>query len=109
MMTPAGWLEQLRDLLCRIYREWGGDCAELGITPTEWVDTVVETYDTQGAPQFDDGFEYQKFMKTLTELELHLGLPENSLPPEDTARLLELIAQLRQAILDINGPDEANP
>ena len=28
-MPPPTWIEQLKDYLCRIYREWGGDCASL--------------------------------------------------------------------------------
>jgi hypothetical protein len=81
-------------LLCELYEEWGGDCADLGLTPGGWVDTVTEEYAAEGAPQLDAA-GVAALLDLLNKLEAHLGLPANSLGATDTNRLLSLIASLR--------------
>lgn len=89
------WLARLRDLLCELYEQWGGNCAELGQGETNWIDTVCGSYAAEGAPHFEVPAEKDAFLSTLTELETHLGLSANTLSAADTGRLTDLIADLR--------------
>jgi hypothetical protein len=89
------WIIRLRELLCAIYQEWGGDCADLGVAPTAWIDTVTSAYVKNGAPTFADDAAQMEFLDTVGQLETHLASPDNSLTAEDNARLTTLIAALR--------------
>jgi hypothetical protein len=92
------WIDRLRDILCRLYQELGGNCADLGAEPTQWVQTVVSRYAVTGPPVFPTEEEQQAFLKVLSDLESHLALPENTLSPGDNAKLTNLIASLRAGL-----------
>lgn len=90
------WVEQLRLLLCRMYEEWGGNCKELGITPTDWIQTLTTTYAAEGPPKFETEAQWADFQVLLSEVEVHLAQPGNTLSAADNSALLNLIAALRQ-------------
>ena len=89
------WTAWLRELLCRLYMAWGGQCDELGKTPSNWVNTVVGVYATKGAPTFPDQNAKERFLTTLDLLEVHLAQPGNTLTPAENAELAAWIADLR--------------
>ena len=93
--SSSNWVQELWDILCQMYRAWGGDCKDLGPAPTNWVDTVRGAYQSYGAPNFTDGASKIAFLDLLTTLQSLLGEPDNSLGPADTDRLLNLITDLR--------------
>lgn len=92
------WIEQLRYLLCQMYQEWGGDCKDLGIEPPEWVQTVTAMYAAEGDPTFENEAEEATFLQLLTDLEVHLALPQNTLSAADNQKLRDLIASLRNSL-----------
>lgn len=94
------WIELIRDLICKLYQEWGGDCADLGTVPTAWIDSVENEYQQNGAPEFENDAERQACLANLTQLENALASSANSLSPADNARLTTLIDNLQN---DIQG------
>ncbi len=102
MPPPPGdpWLDWLRELLCRIYKQWGGDCAtEFPEAPSGWVAKVTQAYSSNGAPTFSDPLLKQQFLDTLDALESHLKLAANSLSTADTNALFSMIEGLRNDLL----------
>lgn len=93
--ATASWLQTLRDLLCDLYEQWGGNCAELGEGAIAWISTVCGTYSAQGAPTFGSSQEKLAFLGTLSTLETHLESPRNTLSSGETTQLTDLIVNLR--------------
>src|SRR5690348_16430269 len=85
---PTTWVQQLWDVLCKMYRAWGGDCRDLGPNPSDWVNADEGAYGTKGAPEFPGSAAKQAFLELLTTLETLLDEPDNTLGPTDTSRLL---------------------
>ena len=96
-MPSSSWVERLLELICKIYEQFDGDCAEL-TTPEGAIATVVNAYNTNGAPQITGESERQSFLDDLTDLEDHLALPGNTLSATDSGLLSTLIDDLRQDI-----------
>lgn len=92
------WLAMLKEFLCRIYREWGGDCGELATDISERIVAVVTTYNDRGAPEFPSEKARSDYLELLTELEGHLDQAGNSLSTEDDASVRALISNLRNEI-----------
>lgn len=94
--TGDPWLDWLRELLCKIYKEWGGDCdVDFPQAASGWVTKVAAAYSQNGAPTFTDPLKKQQFLDLLDALEAHLKLPGNSLSSSDTNTLIAMIAGLR--------------
>jgi hypothetical protein len=91
---PPTWINQLRNVLCSIYEAWGGNCANLGTSPPDWVKMVCYMYDSEGPPPVSGG-ALIAFLNLLTDLENCLAQPEDSLSLADQARLTTLIFNLR--------------
>ena len=89
------WIEILRELLCRIYQQWGGNCDDLGQTESAWVATVCNEYEQEGLPAFANQQERDDYIQLLTDLENHLNENANTLSSGDDADLRQLIADLR--------------
>lgn len=90
----------MRELLCRIYKEWGGDCAtDFPQASSGWVAKVTGAYSTNGAPTFSDPLKKQQFLDHLDALESHLKLGENSLSSADTNALFSMIEGLRNDLV----------
>lgn len=89
------WIDWLRDLLCEMYEAWGGDCDDLGLNATEWINTLEAEYNSTGAPQFSNEQERRAFLELLDNTEEHLDKPQNSLSQQDDQDLRDLIANLR--------------
>ena len=95
MDTGQSWIDQFRELLCQMYREWGGDCDDLGLNATAWIDTLQGEYDTKGAPTFQSETERQAYLGLLNTTEAHLNASGNSLNAADNAQIRTLISNLR--------------
>jgi hypothetical protein len=89
------WLILLRELICRIYKEWGGDCNNLPQGIPGQIKTLVDTYAAQGPPDLPSESAVTAYLALLDETEAHLNLPQNTLAAEDDAALRQLIADLR--------------
>lgn len=92
------WVQWLLELLCRIYQEYGGDCADLGITPEQRITFLEGVYAMNGPPTFQDDDARKEFLSVLNELETCLDSTDNSLTQDENDRLQTLIAQLRSDI-----------
>ena len=97
-MPDPVWLVNLRELICRIYEEWGGDCANLPFDGPARIAMVVANYKISGPPNFADENARQAFLDLLTELETQLNDPDNTLSGADTATLRQFITDLRNQI-----------
>lgn len=89
------WIDLLRQYICQIYEEWGGNCADLGLVPVAWIDALAGEYKENGAPKFPSQDDLDRFLGELTQLETHLDLDDNSLEAAENASLRTLIASLR--------------
>jgi hypothetical protein len=90
------WIDDVMDLLCRIYKDLGGDCKDLYASPGKAPKIVVEQYQTVGAPTFSNPADLATFLSNLTALEDALASDLNTLPQTDTDALLDMIASLRK-------------
>ena len=95
-MGKSSWIDDLLELLCRIYKAWGGDCSDFEGDAHKAVVKLVGVYSTLGAPTFTSPAARLDFLKQLDGLAAHLDLAENSLEPSDTIALLGLIENLRK-------------
>lgn len=89
------WEDMLRDLLCKLYEAWGGDCAELGATAGAQIATVAGEYAANGVPIFLPAAK-AAFLKTLDDLETLLQDSKNTLTTAQSTQLTGLIADLRK-------------
>lgn len=92
-----GWRELLLDTLCRIYKEWGGDCADFDWECPKAIQVVIGAFEEHGV----GGFTYQQKQNCLAlmdELEGLLEDPGNDLPPEENEMLEDFIADMRAAL-----------
>jgi hypothetical protein len=94
--NQPNWHELLLQILCQIYMAWGGDCADLGVTPWESISTLTQTYRERGAPHFETAADRAAFLARLDELEDLLASPHNDLDPGDDQRLRDLLGNLRE-------------
>lgn len=76
--SDIAWRNWLLHLLCRMYREWGGDCADLGLPP-EAIPKLAVLYAENGAPQFDEDSEIATYLDVLSAVTAHLDLADNNL------------------------------
>ena len=81
------WIDEFRRLLCLIYETWGGDCDDLGSSPSSWIAAVQGQLDTHGVPS---GLT-QAMVDALDE---HLDEPENSLSQADDQAARDLVVDL---------------
>ena len=94
------WLEWLRDLLCQLYQEWGGDCKDLGPSAPDWIATDCGEFAAEGAPNVATQANRNNCLDILGNLTKCLDDSRNSLAPGDDAALRSLIARLEG---DISG------
>lgn len=91
------WREKLRELLCQMYKYWGGDCANLGLIPTPGIAQVIEEFTKAGLPKMSKEKRAQ-FELDLQSLQAHLGLAANDLEGEYNSMLINWIADLWDAL-----------
>lgn len=89
------WIDLLRQYLCQIYQEWGGECKNLGLTPQACIATVQDEYNTEGLPDLPTQGDRDRFSSELDTLEKHLDSPGNILSSNDDTNLRSLVASLR--------------
>lgn len=92
------WMEELWQMICRLYMYWGGKCSDLGPKGPGWIEGLEEVYQTEGPPVFSSAWSRREFLDDLTALEVHLASPDNCLTPEENETLFILIASLRKDI-----------
>jgi hypothetical protein len=90
------WIDDVMDLLCRIYRDLGGDCKDLYDHPSGAPTRVVAAYNTKGAPTFPNPADLATFLANLDALEQALLSDINTLSGTDTEALLSMIESLRK-------------
>jgi hypothetical protein len=95
---PGSWIEILREMLCRMYEAWGGDCQDLKLDPAERIAQVAGMYAQHGPPTFESREDTEAFLELLLEVEAHLALPENSLEAPAQLELTTLISQLQSGL-----------
>lgn len=92
----------LWDLICRLYRLYGGDCANLpklpDHPPVELVQFIWDQYTNNGAPPVANADVLQELLDLLTELENFLNSSQNPLNATLTQSLLNLIAAIRDDV-----------
>ena len=93
------WYQVLQELMCHLYKAFGGDCADL-----EWSDggpvalqTVRSAFEEVGPPVFDSQDKADAFFSNLEALEAHLGSPEITISQELAADFRVLIDDIRAA------------
>lgn len=96
------WLQALREIICRIYEEWGGDCEALGQLPWSWIETVEEVYQQQGIGGIPAD-RRDELAGMLDELEAHLGMTDNALSEGENQSLANLIASIRKDLEGAGG------
>jgi hypothetical protein len=97
---PQTFDQLFLELLCHLYKWLGGDCAELGSVPTDAITVVQDQYDETGPPEFSSPSQKEQFIAVLDNIDAALALPGNTLDPDDTQRMSDLIEQIRT---DINA------
>jgi len=91
------WQDWMRDLLCRLFKEIGGNCSNLGTTPTNWVATVDAAYQGK-TPTFATAEAQKGFLYLLSELECGLDDSRGTLSSTDDGKMRALITRLRGVI-----------
>jgi hypothetical protein len=99
-MPEGNWIQELRDMLCRLYEEWGGDCDYLPIPITDQIAEQWNQYKAEGAPDLPTQAARTVYLQLLTDIDAHLDQEGNTLSPADDTSLRNLTAQLRS---DVNG------
>jgi hypothetical protein len=97
-MPEGTWIEQLRDFLCRLYEEWGGDCSQLPFPVPDRIAEQWKTYNAEGAPKFSGEPARVAYLQLLTDIETHLDHTNNTLSEPDDTSLRNLTAQLRSDV-----------
>jgi hypothetical protein len=82
-------------LLCQLYKELGGDCADLLATPAAAPAMVVALYTDKGPPEITKPDDIQNLLSILDQLEECLQSKNNNLSDEDNTSLEKVIASLR--------------
>jgi hypothetical protein len=95
MPTPT-WTDWLLELLCRLYKAWGGDCRDFNGSPATAITLLQGAYGQNGLPNFPTQKDRDDFINTLDALEAHLALSGNTLTSGQNASLNQLIADLRK-------------
>lgn len=93
-MPTQTWLEYLRNWLCQLYLEFGGNCGELGATASEQIATVADAYDTFDPPQS----QWPAINADLDELASLEQSPINPLPTPTNDELKKLIIMIRAKV-----------
>lgn len=89
------WMDEVLALLCAIYKEFGGKCADLYAAPSQAPAKVLAAYGKVGTPTFPGEPQKLAFLQNLNDLEKELASPSNTFGDEDTNALNDMIAQLR--------------
>ena len=98
-MPLSQWLQDLLDILCKIYRYWfGKECSDFEGDPSLAIVLVESTYAKEGPPVFTQSGQKEEFLNWLTALEALLAMPGNSLTTAQNASLLAFIASLRKQL-----------
>jgi hypothetical protein len=91
------WDEWLRELMCRLYQVWGGDCAELGIVPNPAIPKLHTAVMGGPFPNLK-AEEREQLALDVTALADHLKLSGNNLDPAYNAMLDEVIAYIQSEL-----------
>jgi hypothetical protein len=95
---PADWLADLREYLCRIYKEWGGDCATLPFMVEPRVAALWDCFNAKGVPALADQNKRDAYRKLLVDTRDCLDRPENTLETAVDSSLRSLLDTLLAAV-----------
>ena len=112
-MDPL-WIEKLKELLCRLYREWGGDCANLPFDSDDSMSalnaSMVQLADFLSGIGVPSGWTTPQRQQALSDLqELDALLSET--PPEgiDSGAVAYLLAEVRSLENTLGGDGRPAP
>lgn len=94
-MPDPVWVQKLKELLCKMYQEWGGDCANLPLSCHDQIGVLTTLYGRQGAPPIPSTSAIKAFVILLDQVNQLLTDPACTLEDEDRQTLSTLIAELR--------------
>lgn len=94
------WKLWLWELLCRVYRVYGGNCDDLPRpkAPATAAEVIQEIFDGQGLPTFATPAARDEFIAILNAIDAHLALADNDLSPDDEGIIQDLLDSLRNAL-----------
>jgi hypothetical protein len=97
--TTPSLYERFKDLMCKLYEAYGGDCSQLpwhdeGVSA---VANVQAEFDAHGLPSFSNPSEEQQFWNDVDELEDVCGETETPPSAQAKADALSLIGDFRDA------------
>lgn len=100
-MNPV--IDELKELLCELYKLWGGDCADLvwadnGVSASQ---TILSAYQQHGAPSFGTPAQRTAFLSMLDQIDALLDDPGSTLEASATATLQAVV----NALHDDLSPD----
>jgi hypothetical protein len=93
------WYVVLQELMCRLYKTFGGDCADLdwGDGGPVALETVRSAFEEQGAPVSASQQQADTFFSNLEAIDAHLGSPEITISQGLAAEFRALIDDIRAA------------
>lgn len=94
------WEQELWDLLCRLYKMYNGDCADLPPRPKakDLVAFMAGVFAAMGPPDVSDPADRARLLQILDAIDNHLKSPDNNLDPTTNQNLVNLVAAIRDAI-----------
>jgi hypothetical protein len=93
----ASWIDHLLQILCELYREWGGNCEDLGTDPSRAAEIVLSTFNNNGPPKLTKQSDIDDLLEYLADLNACLNDPDNTLPSGVTAQLKSMIETITNA------------
>lgn len=96
---PPLWFEVFQELMCRLYKAFGGDCSDLDWGDGEGValQTVRSAFEEEGPPFYESPRESDRFFSNLDAIEAHLDAPEVTISSATAAGIRRLVEEIRAA------------
>jgi len=88
------WPMWFDEMMCKLYKRWGGDCADLTGDADARAQTVDKTYRQEGAPVFESVAAKNRFLEDLAELEVGMKADGSTLSTASVVMLQTMIIQL---------------
>lgn len=94
------WEQELWDLICRLYKFYNGDCADLPPKPIahDLVAFMTGVFNAMGPPDVSNPVDAARLLLLLDAIDNHLKSPDNDLDPTTNQNLINLVAAIRNAI-----------
>ena len=99
-MANDVWLKDLWDLICELYKMWGGDCKDLPPRPQTQalVAYMWGVFNSLGPPDVSGPGQQARLMKLLSDLEKLLEEPDKDIDAATEASLIAWINAVRNSV-----------